>query len=129
MLVKLIGRVALAVILAGGCIEAATAADPSTAADAYAPAPENLEARHWFQAAKFGVFLHWGLYSELGGAGKEGIAEWIMNDNQIPARHYERLAKFFNPTAFDADAWARTFKAAGARYVVITSKHVERCQN
>jgi len=89
----------------------------------YSPAPENIAAREWFQDAKFGVFLHWGLYSELGGGGRLGIAEWIMNDAEIPAKHYERLAKFFNPTAFDAAAWARTFKASGARYVVITSKH------
>lgn len=98
------------------------AASPSTGAT-YTPAPENLAARQWFQDAKFGIFLHWGLYSELGGAGKTGIAEWIMNDAEIPARHYERLARFFNPVSFDADAWIRTFKAAGARYVVITSKH------
>src|SRR5688572_4789961 len=94
-------------------------------ADSYTPAPENLEAREWFQDAKFGVFLHWGLYSQLGGGGNLGIAEWIMNDRDIPAKHYERLARFFNPTAFDADAWVRTFKAAGARYITITSKHHE----
>jgi alpha-L-fucosidase len=94
-------------------------------ADSYTPAPENLDAREWFQDAKFGVFLHWGLYSQLGGGGNLGIAEWIMNDRDIPAKHYERLARFFNPTAFDADAWVRTFKAAGARYITITSKHHE----
>ena len=106
MLVRLIGRVVVVSVLAAACIASAIAADPpaaaatSAGADAqgtYTPTPDNLTARHWFQDAKFGVFLHWGLYSELGGAGKEGIAEWIMNDNQIPARHYERLAKFFNP--------------------------------
>jgi alpha-L-fucosidase len=69
------------------------------------------------------VFLHWGLYSELGGVGKPGLAEWIMNDAQISASKYERLALFFNPSSFDADAWVRSFKAAGARYIVITAKH------
>jgi alpha-L-fucosidase len=89
----------------------------------YSPSRSNLEARKWFQDAKFGIFLHWGLYSELGGAGKSGLAEWIMNDAQIPVRKYERLAQFFNPSRFDADAWVSSFKAAGARYIVITSKH------
>jgi len=83
----------------------------------YKATPENLAARKWFQDAKFGIFLHWGLYSELGGA------EWIMQDNRIPAAKYERLATFFNPIKFDADAWVRSFKAAGAKYIVITSKH------
>ena len=102
-----------------------TSTSSASEANAYTPSPENLAAREWFQDAKFGVFLHWGLYSQLGGGGRMGIAEWIMNDANIPAKHYERLARFFNPTAFDADAWVRTFKAAGARYVTITAKHHE----
>ena len=113
----------VAASLAGfaGVVSTSTASEST----AYSPPRENLEARDWFQDAKFGVFLHWGLYSQLGGGGNLGIAEWIMNDKDIPAKHYERLARFFNPTAFDADAWVRTFKAAGARYVTITSKHHE----
>lgn len=91
--------------------------------EAYTPAAANLQARQWFQDAKFGIFLHWGLYSELGGTGMKSGAEWIMNDNQIPSAKYERLAKFFNPSKFDADAWVRAFKAAGAGYIVITTKH------
>ncbi|MBW6531348.1 alpha-L-fucosidase [Sphingomonas sp. RRHST34] len=96
---------------------------PPPAASTYTPAAANLAARTWFQDAKFGVFLHWGLYSELGGSGSPGLAEWIMQENKIPAAKYERLAHFFNPTRFDADAWVRSFKDAGARYIVITSKH------
>lgn len=99
------------------------AATPSPAAGVYRPAPENLAARTWFEDARFGIFLHWGLYSQLGGAGTQGLAEWIMQDKQIPAAKYERLAKFFNPVKFDADGWVRSFKDAGARYIVITSKH------
>src|SRR5215475_4685143 len=100
-------RMLLAVVLCTASI--GWAAD---APDTYTPAPENIAARQWFQDAKFGIFLHWGLYSELGGAGKMGIAEWIMNDQQIPARHYERLAKFFHPTASNAAAWVPPFQAA-----------------
>ncbi|MDG3442803.1 alpha-L-fucosidase [Nitrospirillum amazonense] len=123
-LATILAGTALATLMALGTQARADTAPPGMA-QAYAPTAENLAARQWFQDARFGIFLHWGLYSELGGAGKMGIAEWIMDENQIPARHYERLARFFNPTAFDADAWAQTFKAAGARYVVITSKHHE----
>jgi alpha-L-fucosidase len=92
-------------------------------AGADAPAPDNLAARHWFEDAKFGIFLHWGLYSELAGGGRTGLAEWIMNDARIPAAKYERLAQFFNPTRFDAAAWVDSFSAAGARYLVVTAKH------
>lgn len=113
--------VAAAFVSLAGAISASTASESNS----YKPSPENLAAREWFQDAKFGIFLHWGLYSQLGGGGNMGIAEWIMNDADIPAKHYERLARFFNPTAFDADAWVQTFKAAGARYVTITTKHHE----
>lgn len=96
---------------------------PAPDRPAYVPAPTNLAARTAFQDAKFGIFLHWGLYSELGGAGNPGLSEWIMEQNKIPAAKYERLARFFNPAHFDADVWARAFADAGARYVVITAKH------
>ena len=91
----------------------------------YTPSQANMEARKWFQDAKFGIFLHWGLYSQLGGAGTPGLAEWIMHERKIPAAQYERLAQFFNPAQFDADEWVRGFKAAGAHYIVLTSKHHE----
>ncbi|HWP99499.1 MAG TPA: alpha-L-fucosidase [Vicinamibacterales bacterium] len=83
----------------------------------YRPAPENLEARRWFQDAKFGLFIHWGIYSLL------GDGEWVMNNRRIQVADYEKLAAFFNPIRYDADAWVRLAKEAGMKYITITSKH------
>ena len=90
----------------------------------YIPSAENLEAREWFQDAKFGIFIHWGVYSLMAGAGdKNGNAEWVMENKRISIHKYEKLATYFNPVRFDADEWVKAFKSAGARYVTITSKH------
>lgn len=86
-------------------------------ASEYKPAESNLKAREWFQAAKFGLFVHWGLYSIL------GDGEWVMFNRRIPAADYEKLASFFNPTAFDPKEWVSLVKQAGMRYLVITSRH------
>lgn len=83
----------------------------------YQPAPENLKNREWFENARFGLFIHWGVYSVL------GDGEWVMNNQQIPAKTYEKLPAFFNPTAFDAREWVQLAKAAGMKYITITSKH------
>lgn len=82
----------------------------------------------WWREAKFGCFIHWGVYSAAGGEwkGKEvgGYAEHLMRKEKIPRTVYlEQLVKPFNPAAFDADAWVRAIKAAGMRYLVITAKH------
>jgi len=111
------------VALAAALLTPAAPAQESDRAATYTPSAENLAARRWFTDARFGVFLHWGLYSELGGGGDRGVAEWIMENRKIPAARYERLAEFFNPVRFDADAWVSAVKAAGARYIVITAKH------
>lgn len=83
----------------------------------YVPTPENVASRQWFQDARFGLFIHWGIYSEL------GAGEWVMNNRGIPAAQYERLSTFFNPIKFDASAWVALAKAAGMKYITITSKH------
>ena len=83
----------------------------------YTPAPENLEAREWFQDARFGLFIHWGVYSIL------GRGEWVMNQELIPIPEYEKLPPQFNPVKFDPDQWCRMAKDAGIRYITITSKH------
>src|SRR5438552_2775588 len=87
------------------------------AAQTYDPADVNLKARAWFQDAKFGMFIHWGVYSVL------GKGEWVMNNDKIPVREYEKLAPQFNPNGFDAAEWVALAKAAGMKYITITSKH------
>jgi alpha-L-fucosidase len=81
----------------------------------------------WFHEAKYGLFIHWGLYAVPAGTWKgqriPGIGEWIMNRAKIPVREYEQLAKQFNPVKFNADEWVQLAKDAGMRYIVITSKH------
>ncbi|MGH9697163.1 MAG: alpha-L-fucosidase, partial [Bryobacteraceae bacterium] len=81
----------------------------------------------WFRDARFGMFIHWGLYAIPAGEWKgrqiPGIGEWIMNRAKIPVAEYEQLAKQFNPVDFDAERWVRTAKAAGQKYMVITAKH------
>lgn len=89
----------------------------------YQPSQGNLNNRQWFQDNKFGLFVHWGVYSVMAGGGDMGIAEWIMNKKEIPINQYEKLPSFFNPTAFDADEWVSMVKKAGMRYITITSKH------
>ena len=83
----------------------------------------------WFRDAKFGLFIHWGLYSALGnewnGKTYYGSGEWLMNRAKIPASEYAEVALRFNPTNFSAQDWARFAREAGARYLVITAKHHE----
>src|SRR6478609_2122277 len=89
----------------------------SVYAQKYQPTTENLKNREWFQDAKFGLFIHWGVYSVLGNG------EWVMNQQQIPIKAYEKIPAFFNPIEFDAKAWVQMAKAAGMKYITITSKH------
>ncbi len=81
----------------------------------------------WWRDARFGMFIHWGLYAEPAGIwkGKEipGISEWIMARAGIPVKEYEKLAENFNPKKYDAEAWVKLAKMAGMKYIVITSKH------
>ena len=83
----------------------------------------------WWREARFGLFIHWGLYAVPAGRwkGKDvpGIGEWIMHRERIPVREYEKLARRFHPSRFDAEAWVRLARDAGMRYIVITAKHHE----
>ena len=89
----------------------------ANAQETYRPTPENLKARAWFQDAKFGLFIHWGVYSVLGNG------EWIMETRPVNRTDYAKLPNFFNPTKFDPAAWVALAKAAGMKYITITSKH------
>jgi len=83
----------------------------------YIPTKENLEARKWFQEARFGLFIHWGVYSVL------GDGEWVMNNQNISINEYKKLPSFFNPVYFDAEEWVLMAKNAGMKYITITSRH------
>ena len=84
---------------------------------AYEPTPENLAARARFQDARFGMFVHWGVYSVL------GDGEWVMHTRKMPVADYEKLPPQFNPTGYDPESWVRLAKRAGMRYLTFTSKH------
>ena len=84
---------------------------------AYQPTPENLKARQEFQDAKFGMFIHWGVYSVL------GDGEWVFHNRKLKVQEYDRLPRFFDPEKFDAKAWVSLAKAAGMKYITITSRH------
>ncbi|MHC5075548.1 MAG: alpha-L-fucosidase [Planctomycetota bacterium] len=93
------------------------------------PTPEPLRTQRtqWWRQAKFGMFIHWGIYAVPAGEWKGEItdeySEWIMFHKKIPIAEYEQLAKQFDPVKFDADAWAKLAKQAGMKYMIITSKH------
>jgi len=93
-------------------------------------APSETAAQHdkrmaWFREARFGMFIHWGVYSVPAGtwSNKTDYGEWIMESAKIPVSTYEKFADRFNPTKFDARSWVKLAKTAGMKYIVITSKH------
>jgi len=81
----------------------------------------------WWREARFGMFIHWGVYSVPAGSwnGRQigGIGEWIMNRAKIPVAEYQTMAKQFNPVNYDPDSWVKMAKDAGMKYIVITAKH------
>lgn len=83
----------------------------------YVPAPENLEARKEFSESRFGVFIHWGIYS------MPAQGEWYMHSRNIHRDEYAKLASGFCPSRFNAAEWVSAIKASGAKYICITSRH------
>jgi alpha-L-fucosidase len=100
-------------------------AQSRTIADSTLLSPDRTE--QWWQEARLGMFIHWGIYSVPAGnyQGKEipGIGEWIMNNAKIPVKEYAKYAARFNPKKFNAEQWVSLAKEAGMKYIVITSKH------
>jgi alpha-L-fucosidase len=97
------------------------------AAEAEETAEQRDHRMAWWRDARFGMFIHWGVYAVPAGTynGKQidGIGEWIMNRGKIPVAEYREYAKQFNPVKYNADEWVRMAKKAGMKYIVITSKH------
>ena len=87
--------------------------------------PEHESRMSWWREARFGLFIHWGLYAIPAGQwnGKTSHGEWIRTTAQIPIDQYDKFIGQFNPVKFDADKWVQMAKHAGMRYIVITSKH------
>ena len=98
---------------------AAAANTVTTAAYAAGDASDRERRMKWWHEARFGMFIHWGLYSVL------GRHEWVMEDEGIPVAEYEQLAKRFKPRPNAAREWARLAKQAGQKYMVMTTKHHE----
>jgi alpha-L-fucosidase len=91
------------------------------------PDPAKEKRLEWFRDAKYGMFIHWGLYAipagEWQGRRCLGLGEWLMHRCQVPVKDYEKLAAQFNPVKFNADEWVQLAHDAGMKYMVITSKH------
>jgi alpha-L-fucosidase len=123
----------LPTLVISGCLSGLTAgairAQTTNSSNPYEqePAAERNARMQWFREARFGMFIHWGLYSQAAGEwnGKpiSGAGEWLMNDQQIPVTQYAKLVPQFNPVKFNAREWVRTAKGAGMKYIVITTKH------
>ncbi len=126
-------RLVVTVLVGASGMAAVGCASPGRARvespDPYADeSPAQRDARmKWWREARFGMFIHWGVYSVPAGTYRgqriDGIGEWIMNRARIPCAEYQAFAKEFNPVKYNPDEWVRLAKEAGMKYIVITSKH------
>jgi alpha-L-fucosidase len=115
-------------VTAGSLLLSPVLVSAQGASSVAAETKEHRDARMaWWREAKFGMFIHWGVYSVPAGyyQGKPvpGIGEWIMNKGKIPMAEYQQFAKEFDPTNFKADQWVKIAQDAGMKYIVITAKH------
>lgn len=107
----------LSKLCTGLCLSASLFATPTFAQEGYQPAPENVQARQNFADHKFGIFLHWGIYSMF------AQGEWYLQNANIDNKEYAKAAKGFYPAQFDAKQWVSAFKQAGAKYICFTTRH------
>lgn len=100
-------------------------ADQPTSATSQTPSSDIR--MNWWREARFGLFIHWGVYAVPAGVYHDHqiakASEWIMNRGKIPVTEYQQYAKQFNPTKYDPEAWVKMAKDAGMKYIVITAKH------
>jgi alpha-L-fucosidase len=113
-LVKKASIVCVSILLMAGIAETA-----------FSQAAKNNTDMEWWREARFGLFIHWGLYAVPAGEwkGNTGYGEWIRSNAQIPLETYDKFLQQFNPVQFNAAEWVRMAKEAGMKYIVITSKH------
>ena len=107
----------LASLVAAVVLMSPASLNEALAQSVYQPSPQNLQARREFQDMKYGMFIHWGVYSVL------GDGEWIFHNRHLQIDEYNRLPAFFDPEKFDAKTWVSLAKAGGMRYITITSRH------
>jgi alpha-L-fucosidase len=119
-------RVALLLLCLLSPVAVSCSQNPVASSAAQAESEAQFDERmEWFRDARFGLFIHWGLYAVPAGQWKSGTnyAEWIQHSAHIPVPTYEKFLDQFNPVKFNADDWVLAAKAAGMKYIVITSKH------
>lgn len=107
----------LSKLCTGLCLSASLFTTPVFAQEGYQPVPENIQARQNFAENKFGIFLHWGIYSMF------AQGEWYLQNADIDNKEYAKAAKGFYPARFDAKQWVSAFKQAGAKYICFTTRH------
>src|SRR5882724_5008709 len=115
----LVGTGASLLTLATATKTAASSAQTQPQQSSPAQAADRARRMQWWHEARFGMFIHWGLYSVV------GRHEWVMEDEAIPVADYEQLAKRFTPQPNAARAWAKLARQAGQKYMVMTTKHHE----
>jgi alpha-L-fucosidase len=111
---------------ANGAAEGVTVETAPTSSTLVHESPAARDARlRWWREAKFGLFIHWGVYAVPAGnyGGVNTYGEWIMHSAKIPVAEYREFARRFNPVKYDPSAWVRVAREAGMRYIVITAKH------